>query len=104
MQKAVGITVAALTLAATQAAVAADIGARPYGAPAPAYRTAPAMMAIYNWSGFYAGGNIGYSWGKAETDVTVPGFTVLAPATGVAPTFPLIFREARFPNRSSQAG
>jgi outer membrane immunogenic protein len=84
MQKAVGITVAALTLAATQAAMAADIGARPYGAPAPAYRTAPAMMAIYNWSGFYAGGNIGYSWGKAKTDVTTPGFTVDAATAGAS--------------------
>ena len=89
MQKTLGITVAALTLAASQAAIAADLGARPYGAPAPAYRAAPAMMAIYNWSGFYLGGNVGYSWGKAETDVSVPGFTVLAPATGVAPTFPV---------------
>jgi len=83
MQKAVGITVAALTLAASQAAMAADLGARIWPPAEPVYKAAPAMMAIYNWTGFYAGGNIGYSWGKAETDVTVPGFTVLA-ATGGA--------------------
>lgn len=27
-----------------------------------------APSAIYNWSGFYAGGNVGYSWGSADTD------------------------------------
>ena len=86
MQKTLGITVAALTLAASQAATAADLGARPYGAPAPAYRAAPAMMAIYNWTGFYAGGNVGYSWGKAKTDVTTPGFTIDADdGTGTTP-------------------
>jgi outer membrane immunogenic protein len=79
MQKAVGIIAAAVTLAAAQA-TAADLGAR-MSAPAPVYKAAPAMMAIYNWSGFYVGGNIGYSWGKAETDVTVPGFTIDATTT-----------------------
>jgi outer membrane immunogenic protein len=37
-----------------------------------------------DWTGFYAGANIGYSWGRAHTDVTVdpitdPGFQWLFP-------------------------
>jgi outer membrane immunogenic protein len=82
MQKAVGIIAAALTLAAAQAATAADLGARIWPPAEPVYKAAPAMMTIYNWSGFYAGGNIGYSWGKANTDVSVPGFTVAAATAG----------------------
>ena len=41
---------------------AADL---PRAAP-PAY--VPAMVPVYNWTGFYLGGNIGYAW--ASTDVT----------------------------------
>src|SRR5262245_57911075 len=28
-----------------------------------------APEAIYNWTGFYIGGNVGYSWGRAKTDL-----------------------------------
>jgi outer membrane immunogenic protein len=38
---------------------------------APAYKAA-----LYDWTGFYIGGNIGYSWGKASTAVNVPGFSI----------------------------
>jgi outer membrane immunogenic protein len=31
---------------------------------------APPSAQIYNWTGFYAGGNAGYSWGLAKTNVT----------------------------------
>ena len=74
MRKIVGLTAAALTLAAAQAATAADLGARVWPAREPVHKASPVMMAAYNWSGFYIGGNVGYSWGKAETDVT-PGFS-----------------------------
>lgn len=41
--------------------------------PAPAYKApvykAPAVAPLYNWSGFYIGGNAGYGWGKANTDI-----------------------------------
>ena len=82
MQKAVGIIAGALTLAAAQAATAADLGARNWPPAEPVYKAAPAMRAIYSWTGFYAGGNVGYSWGKAKTDVTVPGFTIDAATAG----------------------
>lgn len=50
-------TIAAVSIAAG-AAVAADL---PRG-PAPYYNPAPAS--VYNWSGVYAGLNLGYEWGK----------------------------------------
>jgi outer membrane immunogenic protein len=46
-------TVALAALGAAVPALAADLGARPYG-NAPAY-AAP----IYNWTGFYIGGHVG---------------------------------------------
>ena len=48
------MTVAAATTAAG-AAVAADLPRGPYYPPA---------MSVYNWSGFYAGLNLGYEWGR----------------------------------------
>jgi outer membrane immunogenic protein len=55
------LVVAGMALAAIIAgpAAAADMAAR---APAaPAYK-APPPVALYNWSGFYVGGHVGYSW------------------------------------------
>lgn len=56
---------------AVHAARAADM---PVKAPA---HTAP-LAAAYNWTGFYAGGNVGYGWGHAKSDVTLtlPTFLV----------------------------
>jgi outer membrane immunogenic protein len=37
---------------------------------------APPMVAApipFSWTGFYVGGNLGYSWGRTETDATVGG-------------------------------
>jgi len=51
------ILVIAVAMAATGAASAADL---PRG-PAPYY---PPPAAVYNWTGFYAGLNLGYEWGK----------------------------------------
>jgi opacity protein-like surface antigen len=47
-----------------QTASAADMRA-----PAPVYKAAPAaVVPYYNWTGWYAGGNIGYSWGRTKSD------------------------------------
>jgi outer membrane immunogenic protein len=59
------VTVAGLAVAAS-AAAAADL---PRG-PTP-YYSAPAPV-VYNWSGFYAGANVGYEWGKATSTPTDP--------------------------------
>ena len=60
---------ASLTAMAVAAgtAVAADL---PRG-PAP-YYSAPAMSGLYNWSGPYAGLNIGYEWGKVTNTAGEP--------------------------------
>jgi outer membrane immunogenic protein len=50
-----------------------------------AFVTAVSMIALaqiasatpYNWTGFYVGGNIGYSWGKADTEATSPDLAVV---------------------------
>jgi len=54
---------AAMSLFAT-GALAADLAARPYV-------KAPVMVdPVWNWTGFYVGGNGGYSWGRSRTDVS----------------------------------
>ncbi|WP_420134767.1 outer membrane protein [Rhodopseudomonas sp.] len=67
--------VAALAFAVP--AVAADLPARTYKAPP------PAIVAAYNWSGFYVGVNGGYGWGKGDTSYdplpTPAAFINLAP-------------------------
>jgi outer membrane immunogenic protein len=49
------------TAALTQLASAADL-------PAKAYTKAPAMVAAYNWTGWYAGVNAGYGWDSRAVD------------------------------------
>ena len=57
-----GMVVAA---ALSGSAIAADLGARTYA-------KAPAVAPVTNWSGLYIGGNLGYGWGSANTDVSFP--------------------------------
>jgi outer membrane immunogenic protein len=55
-------------LAGITAASAADLAARPY-------TKAPIMAEPgFNWSGFYVGGNVGYSWGSADNTATISNF------------------------------
>jgi outer membrane immunogenic protein len=60
------ISVAALSaILGTGTASAADL-------PVRSYSKAPAIapVILYNWTGFYVGGNFGYSWGKADSNFT----------------------------------
>lgn len=59
------VALAALGLAAP--AFAADLPAK-----APIYAKAPAMVAVYNWTGFYVGAHAGYSWGTTGHDPIGP--------------------------------
>jgi outer membrane immunogenic protein len=64
---------ALVAMAAGSVASAADMAPRYTKAP-------PAMVEVWNWSGFYIGGNAGYSWGRGNSDVsyfnTVTGLAI----------------------------
>lgn len=68
---------AALSLFAT-GAMAADLAARPY------VKAPPMVEAVWSWTGFYVGGNGGYSWGRSRSDVswfnTATGLPIVPPA------------------------
>jgi outer membrane immunogenic protein len=57
------VGVAAVASLVATSALAADM-------PAPVYTKAPIIpVVVYDWTGFYIGGNIGYSWGRSSTDL-----------------------------------
>jgi outer membrane immunogenic protein len=69
-------TVAISSIIGAGVASAADMSA-------PVYTKAPpVVVAVYDWTGFYIGGNIGYSWGRSSTghvlSDSVTGATLLA--------------------------
>ena len=66
----IAIVAAASAVAFTQIASAADM-------PVKALRYAPKPPPeVYSWTGFYVGGNVGYSWGNADTDFNASPTTV----------------------------
>src|ERR1044072_9818858 len=48
--------------AAIAPAAAADLTVKP--------RPVVPVVDVYNWTGFNVGGNVGYSWGRADADVS----------------------------------
>ena len=60
------LAISVATIAAAGSAAAADL---PRG-PAPYYY--PPAPSIYNWSGLYAGLNLGYEWGKVTSSSVDP--------------------------------
>lgn len=89
----IGSAAVASLLAAT-GAFAADL-------PARVYTKAPVMAVVYDWTGFYVGGNAGYSWGRAGTDGTLAGtqsvseFRTAGPS--LLPGFPVVTTLATLP-------
>lgn len=61
--KRVLIGIATITSLLATSAFAADLPVRTY-TKAPVY-----VEPVYDWTGFYVGGNIGYSWGRSSTDL-----------------------------------
>ena len=70
MKKQLLASVALCALGAVTPAIAADLPVK-----APIYK-AP-VAAVYNWTGCYAGGNIGYSWGRSSGDFNAPDLAIL---------------------------
>lgn len=64
---------AASTFVLTQIAFAADMSVK-----APVYK-APVVTPLYNWTGFYAGLNLGGSWGRQDNSlITLGGVNLLS--------------------------
>jgi outer membrane immunogenic protein len=85
----IGISAAASLL--TTGALAADL---PVKAP-PVYTKAP-VVPVYDWTGFYVGGNIGYSW--TNWDSTDVGGTLIFPGS------PTLFSNTASPNVNGVVG
>jgi outer membrane immunogenic protein len=74
------IAAAGLSLALGQIASAAELPVKPTYQPPPILAPTP----VYNWTGFYVGGNLGGAWGNVEvTDVTT-GSTISPDSSGFA--------------------
>jgi outer membrane immunogenic protein len=71
---------ALVAVVTTSAATAADMAPRYTKAP-------PSVVEVWNWTGFYIGGNVGYSWGRADSNVsyynTATGLPVAPPAGSI---------------------
>jgi outer membrane immunogenic protein len=80
MRRAIAGGIAFASLVAATSAFAADL-------PAKVYTKAPVMVDPgYNWTGFYAGLNGGYSWGRANTSITgLSPFAAIFPIPAIAP-------------------
>jgi outer membrane immunogenic protein len=89
-----GAVVMACALAGVTAASAADMAPR-------MYTKAPIPVVIYDWTGFYIGGNVGYSWGRARTDGTETGTQSVSEFRTAGPTllpgFPVVTTLAATP-------
>lgn len=86
-------TAAALALSLPVTALAADLPVKARPMPPPAV--------VYNWSGFYIGGNVGYSWGRSPYEVAgsstirtrqfrafgLPAETLISDVTAAGPSF-----------------
>jgi outer membrane immunogenic protein len=78
------IVAAVSTTALTQIASAADQG--PPSHKAPVYKAPPPPPApIYTWTGWYVGGNVGYSWGDAHTNFAGSGTSIEFPLVTAIP-------------------
>jgi outer membrane immunogenic protein len=78
--KKIALAAAAVSILFTGAASAADMAvkARPMVAP----------VVIYDWTGFYIGGNVGYGWGREDVTLgPTPNAASLAFFAGTFPTF-----------------
>ena len=81
------------TLAMVSAvALACFAGERVLAADIPMARKAPvAVLAAYNWSGFYIGGHAGYGWGDGDTTIGLTDAAGVLQTAAAAGIFPVRF-------------
>ena len=58
------VLAAAALILGTAGASAADLAARPYT------KAPMAVAAVYSWTGFYIGADVGYGWGRSTGTLT----------------------------------
>jgi len=78
--KRLAVGIAAMASMVATSAVAADLPAKVYT------KAPPPVVEVYNWTGFYIGGNVGYSWGRSSDDSTLTngaGTVLLANSSAV---------------------
>jgi outer membrane immunogenic protein len=63
--KRIFIGIAAIASLLTTSAIAADLAPRMYT------KAPPPVAVVYDWTGFYIGGNVGYSWGRSSDTSTL---------------------------------
>ena len=71
------IGIAALASFVATGALAADLPMKTPYTKAPAY-----VEPVFNWTGFYVGGNLGYSWGNSDNSTTITRFNTGLPLLG----------------------
>jgi outer membrane immunogenic protein len=75
-----------LLVGAMLAALAVGTSAMAADLPAPVYKAPVVAPVIYDWTGFYVGGNVGYSWGKWDSTNVGANNTFPGSATAFANT------------------
>jgi outer membrane immunogenic protein len=73
------------TLIASAAFASLLVATGASAADLPVYTKAPAVAAVYDWTGYYIGTNLGYSWGRGATDGTQTIGSLVAALTTVTP-------------------
>lgn len=73
------------TLIASAAFASLLVATSALAADLPIYTKAPPVALVYDWTGFYIGTNLGYSWGRGTTDGNVTGTQTVATARGATP-------------------
>ena len=91
------------TLIASAAFASLLVASSAFAADLPVYTKAPAVAVVYDWTGYYIGTNLGYSFGRGGTDGNVTGTqnvsvfrtagpTLVSSVNTALPTLPLTGR------------